>query len=121
MSALPPNADIAERCHPLRFVPSKLVSGAADAIAAMAAPGIAGRPRRIEKNKSEIDDALFGLLSRSRDILLDAVDGSLSNRCSPRKLCLAPPQDCPACSDFSSELHSVGHFALRPRCSLATL
>jgi len=36
MSALPPKADIAERCHHVRFVPSKLKSGAAAAIAAPA-------------------------------------------------------------------------------------
>src|SRR5262249_17354061 len=33
MSVLPPKADIAERGHHVRFVPSKLMNGAADAIA----------------------------------------------------------------------------------------
>jgi hypothetical protein len=36
MFALPPKADIAGRCHHVRFVPSKLMSGAAGAIAALA-------------------------------------------------------------------------------------
>ena len=36
MSALPPKADIAARCHHVRFVPSKLMSGVTGAIAPLA-------------------------------------------------------------------------------------
>lgn len=59
-----------------------------------------------------LDDALSGLLPRSHDILLDAVNGPLGDRCSPCKLGLAPAQHRPARSDLSSELHEIGQFAI---------
>jgi hypothetical protein len=60
-----------------------------------------------------LDNAFFGLGPRLHNIVLNAVDGPLGNRRSPCKLGLAPAQYGPARSDFSSELHQIGHFALR--------
>jgi len=52
--AKPPKADIAERRHHACFVPSKLMSGAAGAIAALTL----GARYRPWKNKSEIGPAI---------------------------------------------------------------
>jgi len=65
------------------------------------------------RRPERLDDALFGLLPRLHNILLDAVNGPLGDRGALGKLGLTLAQHCPARSDFSSELHEIRHFASR--------
>jgi len=52
-------------------------------------------------------------LIRFHNISLNAVNRSLGDRSTLGKLGLAPAKHRPARSDFRSELHEVGRFAIR--------